>query len=303
MKEPGAAEAPAKGEPEAPPAPEKPGAAGIDMVFGFGQTGTKSRPSDVTSASFLIGGSYRVTPTLALRLRVPFATAKITDFGQEGYNSTSFGNVEIAGAYIVDMGPHTTLPIELAFTPPTSNGDFFPLSNVGGQRHFEVNSAAQASRGFEEDALFAPHRFGIIPGAALRYRNGAIQTGAFTKIPILIRAGGSDPPKPVVPTDTNFTINSPVVEWVVGGDFHLGIMDNKLDFGARAWLTYLANEFIDATLPGGTTPDKLQFVLEPQVRAAFGSFRGGLGFLWPIGGRLGSDTQINGLRLDAGLVF
>src|SRR5260221_3482503 len=115
------------------------------------------------------------------------------------------------------MGPRTKLPIELALTPPTSNGDRFPPPDDQTRRfHYRVNTAAQVARGMEDDALFASHRFGIIPGARLRYRNSAVDTGAFLKVPILIRTGGEEPPAIPPPGDPAFKINSTVIEVVAG---------------------------------------------------------------------------------------
>lgn len=293
-------------EDSAPPPAEKPGMAGIDIVYGFGSHSTGPDDTfDLAVASFVIGGAYQVTPAIGLRLRVPFATGKITPAGEAGYQAASFGNVEVAGNYTVDLSAHTKLPIELAFTPPTSNGDRFtgPESDeVAKLRHFRVNTAAQVARGMEDDALFASHRFGIIPAARLRYHNGAIDTGAFLKVPILILAGGEDPRPPEMGHPV-LTKNSTVIETVVGGQFFYGIVANKVDLGLRAWAAFMSGEFYDATLPGGTPPDKVQFVLEPQARGAFGPVRAGLGFILPIGGRLGGDHSADGLRIDLGAVF
>jgi hypothetical protein len=300
----------------APPPAEKPGMAGVDLVYGFGSAGTSSEGMDLAVASFIIGGAYQVTPAIGLRLRFPLATGKITETSSGinttyggpsgGYNAAAFGNLEVAGNYTVDMGPRTKLPIELAFTPPTSNGDYFRPSDdkVRGGR-YRVNTAAQVSRGMEEDALFASHRFGIIPGARLRFRGTAIETGAFLKVPILIRAGGEDP-RNTPSTDPNapvYTLNSTVIEVVAGGSFYYGIVANKIDLGLRAWVAAMSAEFIDSKLPGATGPDKIQFVLEPQVRGSFGPVRPALGFIWPIGGRLGGDPAVKGLRIDLGVVF
>jgi hypothetical protein len=297
----------AKAEEGPAPSPvEKPGMVGMDIVYGFGShTEGPDDTFDMTVASFVLGFAYQVTPAVGLRLRLPFATGKITEPGQAGYNSATFGNVEIAGNYTVDMGPRTKLPIELAFTPPTSNGDRNggpDAEGVAKVRHYRVNTAAQVARGMEDDALFAPHRFGIIPGARLRFHSASIDTGAFLKVPILIRAGGEDP-RPTVAGHPDLKINSAVIETVVGGQFFYAVAANKIDLGLRAWVAFMSNEFIDATLPGGTPPDKLQFVLEPQARGSFGPMRVGLGFIWPIGGRLGGDTSADGLRIDLGAVF
>jgi hypothetical protein len=298
-----------------PPVPEKRGSAGADIVFGFGKTGTTTGPDavEMSVVSFLLGGSYQVTPDIGVRLRIPFATGKITHVGNEpsgfeqlgeGYNSTAFGNIELAGNYTLHLAPTTKLPLELALAVPTASGDRFPPPEDQARgRHYRINAAAQAGRGFEEDALFAPHRFGIVPKGSIVHRSGAIDTGAFVKVPILIKAGGGDPPTRI--GQAGFALNSTVIEAVIGADFHYGFVDNKIDVGARAWTTILSNDFYDILYPGGTVtpPSKVQFVFEPQVRVHVASVQATIGFIWPLGGRLGGDQQVNGIRFMAAYVF
>jgi hypothetical protein len=308
-----------KGEkPAPPPTAEKPGAAGADIVFGFGKTGGATGPDavELSVVSFLLGAKYQFTPEIGARLRVPFATGKITyvgsvadkpnfDVQNEGYNAAAFGNIELAGNYTLSLGDTAKLPLELALAVPTSNGDrFAPPDDTPRGRHYRINAAAQASRGFEEDALFAPHRFGIIPKGGIRYKSGAIDTDAFVKVPVLIKAGGEAvPPQP--PGGAGYALNSTVIMGVVGGGFHYGFMENKLDVGTRAWFSVRSNEYYDIVYGGGnvTQPSKFQFVLEPQVRAHFGAVHAVLGFIWPLGGPLGGDQQVNGVRLAGVYTF
>jgi hypothetical protein len=310
-------EKPQEGKPAAPPPPtaEKPGAAGADIVFGFGKTGGTTGPDavELSVVSFLLGGAYQFTPEWGGRLRVPFATGKITHVGNEGtpfetigegYNAAAFGNIELAGNYTLSLGPSTKLPLELAFAVPTANGDRFPPNDDQARgRHYRINAAAQASRGLEEDALFAPHRLGIVPKGSIRYKSGSIDTDGFVKVPVLIKVGGNDVPPQT--GQSTFALNSTVIMGIVGGGFHLGFADNKIDVGSRAWLAVNSNDYYDILYNGGgvTQPSKVQFVLEPQVRANIGSVKAVLGFIWPLGGRLGGDQQVNGLRLSGAYVF
>jgi len=155
----------------------------------------------------------------------------------------------------------------------------------------------------EDDALFAPHRLGVIPAVRLEYQRGPIITGGFLKVPLMFRVGGEDPPPPAAGQSQTLSITGTVVEGVLGGLFRYAILDGKMDLGARAWIAYVANEFIKNDIPNLTQPSKFQFVLEPEVRAAFGKFRAGLGFVWPMGGRVGGDTKMDGFRLLAAYTF
>jgi hypothetical protein len=300
-----------------PPAPERPGAAGADIVFGFGKTGGTTGPDavELSVVSFILGAKYNFTPEVGARLRVPFATGKITHVGNEastferlgeGYNAAAFGNIELAGNYTLSLSPSAKLPLELAFAVPTAGGDRFPPSDDNARgRHYRINAAAAASRGLEEDALFAPHRLGIIPKASIRYTSGSIDTDGFVKVPILIKTGGENVPPPPTGNTASFALNPTVIMGVIGGGFHYGFVDNKIDVGSRAWFSFVSNDYYDIIYTGGTVtqPSKFQFVLEPQVRAHVGAIQAVLGFIWPLGGKLGGDQQVNGVRLSGTFVF
>jgi hypothetical protein len=290
---------------EPAPFPEKPSAAGVDLVFGFGKTGTLSAPNDVSVVSFIVGANYEFPSRWGVRLRVPFGTGKVTESGPAGgYNAAALGNVEIALERVGMINPRTRLPVYLAVALPTAGGDRFPPSSDPGRGHtYQVNVAEQASRGLEEDALFSTHRLGIVPGARLEYQRSAISAGGFAKVPVLIRVGGEDPPPVAEGQVQPFKINSVVVEGVAGGYFRYAILQGKIDFGLRAWVTYVANEPVDLELPGDTTPSKLQVALEPAVRGAFGRVRAGVGFIWPVGGRVAADQSIDGVRISAAYTF
>jgi hypothetical protein len=289
---------------EPAPFPEKPSAAGVDLVFGFGKTGNASAPNDVSTVSFIVGANYEFPSRWAVRLRVPFGTGKVTESGAAGYNAAAFGNVELALERVGMINPRTRLPVYLAIAIPTAGGDFFaPPSDPGREHGYQINAAAQASRGLEEDALFSSHRLGVVPGARLEYQRAAISAGGFAKLPVLIKVGGEDPPPVAVDQVQPYKINSLVVEGVVGGYFRYAILDGKLDFGLRSWITYVASDPISIELPGASNPSKLQLALEPQVRAAFGRVRAGLGFILPVGGRVAADNSIDGVRLAAAYTF
>src|SRR5258706_4084510 len=304
-------------QPPPPPARPKLGAAGADIVFGFGKMGGATGPDavELSLVSFLFGGTYQVNPQWGVRMRVPVSTGKITYLGStgtylnafetagQGYNAAAFGNIELAGNYTFELSTSTKLPLELAFALPTAGGDRFPPPDDPARgRRYRVNAAASASRGFEEEALFEPHRIGFVPAAYLRHQSGPIQTGAFFKVPILVKVGGQEPPPPP-PVQPAAALNPTMIMGILGGDFHYGFVDNKIDVGARAWASLFSNYPYDILFPNETAPSKFQLVFEPQVRAAIGPVRAILGFVWPLCGRLGKDQQVNGLRLSGAYVF
>jgi hypothetical protein len=289
---------------EAPPFPEKTNAAGLDLVFGFGKTGTVGAPNDVSVVSFILGATYEFPSRWGVRLRIPYGTGKVTEFTQAGYNAAALGNVELALERVMVPSRFTRLPVGLAIALPTAGGDPFPPTSDPGREHaYQVNVAEQSARGLEEDALFATHRLGIVPQARFEFQRSAISAGGFAKIPVLVRVGGEDPPPPAPGMDQVAKVNAVVVEGVLGGYFRYAILDGKLDLGLRAWLAYVANEPIDNLLPGAATPSKVQLAFEPGVRAALGHVHAGLGVILPVGGRVASDQSIDGIRVSAAYTF
>jgi hypothetical protein len=292
-----------KEEPEAPPPKEKPYAAGADIVYGLGRAGggteVGANPMEFKVASVILGVFYQADPKINARLRFPVSNGSNDS---AGYSATAAGNVELGVTYIADQGTHTKLPLDLGLYLPTASGDRFPPPEGNGrERAFAVNTAAQWSRGMEEDALFAPHRLSIVPRVALRYAAGGIATGVYLKTPLMARVGGGEPSQPPPSASENYELKSMVFQAVVGGDFHIDVSRNKIDIGTRAWLTWMSNEYVQRVLEGTTPPSKIQLALEPQVRAVFGQLKAVVGVVLPVGGRLaGPDLHHTyGFRLGA----
>jgi len=297
-----------KEEPEAPPPKEKPYGVGADIVYGIGRAGSGtdvgSAPVEFKVASIVLGVFYQADPKINARLRFPISTGGIdgADPGQftepGNFSATAAGNVEMGMTYNMDQGPHTKLPLDIGLFLPVASGDRFPPPEGNGrQRAYLINSAAQWSRGLEEDALFAPHRLSLVPKLGLRYAAGGISTGGYIKTPLILRMGGGDPPSP----PDEYAIKSAVFQGVIGGDFRFDVSRNKIDVGLRAWLSWQSSEYIERMLASSTPPSKIQFALEPQLRASFGQLKAVLGVVLPIGGRLaGGDLHhVYGFRLGA----
>jgi hypothetical protein len=205
-------------------------------------------------------------------------------------------------SYTTEMGPHTKLPFDIGLYLPVAGGDRFPPpEDPARERAFRINTAAQWAHGLEEDALFAPHRLSLVPGLALRSSSGGLTAGGFVKLPLMMRMGGGDPSSPPPSPSENYTIKSVVFEAVVGGEFRFDVSRNKMDIGARAWLTWMSSEFIVRELANTTSPSRLQLVVEPQFRATFGQLKTVLGVILPIEGRLaeGDLQHAYGFRLGA----
>jgi len=293
-----------KQEVEAPPPKEKRITVGADIVYGIGRAGSGTEvgatPIEFKVASLVLGGRYQADPKIGAYVRLPISNGSVNT--GESYSATAVGNFEMGMSYNSVMGPSTNLPFDVGLYLPLAQGDRFPPPEDPARlRTFRVNTMAQWSRGLEEDALFAPHRLSIVPRLALRYASGGISTGGYVKLPLMMRIGGQDPPNPPIQGDSDYALKSAVFEAVVGGDFHIDISKNQFDIGTRAWLTWMSSEFVERILPGTTAPSRIQFALEPQLRAAFGPLRAVLGVILPLGGRLagGDLNHVYGFRLGA----
>ena len=280
---------------------EKPaGNVGLDVVFGFGKKVEAATTSDASSISFVLGGSYRLTPELSLGLRVPFTSGSVKLEGQDAsQKGTALGNIELEAGYHAKLGAHTELPIELGIAVPTAAGDAFS-TDPGKQRAAAVNEVAAQSRAFEDDALFSPHRFGLVPRIGIEHEKEGVELGAYTKAELLFKAGGE-----ALPAELSDTVkqNSLAAVWVTGGEAFYYVWGERIGIGTRAWLAVLAKEAVEVVQKTAQdeTPSKVQAALEPTIRGHFGRLRAGIGYIAPLGGQLGGN--IAGLRLGVGAQF
>jgi hypothetical protein len=296
-----------KPQPDAPPPKVSKYAAGADIVYGFGNSGSGteagSAPLKYSVASFTLAATYQADPQINARIRFPISTGSIGE-GSAAYNASAVGNIELGMSYTSDMGPHTKLPFDIGLYLPVASGDRFPPpEDPARERSFRINTAAQWSHGLEDDALFAPHRLSLVPGLALHSSAGGMTAGGFIKLPLMLRVGGQDPQNPPPTANDQYTIKSVVFEAVVGGEFRFDLSRNKMDLGVRAWLTWMSGEFIQRDLAGTTGAPRLQIVAEPQFRATFGQLKGVLGIILPIEGRIAQGDLQNGYGFRLGAMY
>src|SRR5262249_49751289 len=144
------------------------------------------------------------------------------------------------------------------------------------------------------NALFAPHRLGLIPLVGFEYERNHIEAAIWTKMEILIRAGGFEAPPPIEQKKV-------AMESVSGAGFFYSFLDDKLAVGTRLWFSAAIAE--EAENPEEKEkPSKYQFVLEPGLKGKFGAFRPSLSYIAPIAGPLGS-RNVGGVRLVLGMAY
>jgi hypothetical protein len=268
--------------------------AAADMVLGFGNLPEEDgvTPSTLTG-SFLLGGKYFFTPEFAIGARWPFTAGSIKE-GEASKTEVAVGNVEVAAEYGVPLTRGLKLPIEVGFAIPTASGDAFDDKDEGKRRRAALNEAAAAARGGENNALFAAHRFGVVPLLGLEYERNHIEAAIWTKMEFLLRVGGASAPPPIEQKQV-------AMESVTGAGFFYSFLDDKLAVGTRVWVSAAITE--ETENPDETNkPSKVQVVVEPGLKGKFGAFRPSLSYIAPIAGALG-DRKVGGVRLVLGLAY
>ncbi len=277
-------------------------------------------------ASFIIGVSYRIKKKWEVSAR--FGVSSSASEGPrtpivegardpDNYKQIATGNLELAFRPYFQLPRGVVLPVWLALTIPTAMGDMFAdPDNHGDIAQAIVNQSAAAMRGWEDRALWEPHRFGITPGIGVLWQTqagpGAIKIEGRTKVEIMVHAGGKDPS--VDPANNGQgQIKDVAVSWLIGGGLGYALFEGMLQPELRLWLvTSTPTSSFGSIDVSGT-----QFVFEPNLRSHVPftkeksvGFDGRFGFTLPAGGPLGSGsaftpnkTSIWGLRVTAGIFF
>jgi hypothetical protein len=272
---------------------------GVDLVFGFGKTNTVTAvlpgqlatvpeatvsASKITTQSFLLSGGYELGKGFGVGFRVPLTLGQWQAPGQSSHSTSAIGNVELEAEYEMHLNPQMKLFFGLGLALPTAQGDEVPnqeeldadknaaLQNQNGYDRFAVNHAAAASRGYMDNALFEPKRFGIIPMVGLDYTVSHILIDPFVKMENLISTSGNPEHK--------------YIGELVLGSFLGYEVAKQLDVGARVWANVLF-----AGESGGVG------VVEPQLRMHFGNIHPLVGGIIPFAGSALTSPQFGGVRV------
>ena len=278
---------------------------GLDLVLGWGKvpfaaqnlptTGSQAitysrsdqTPSDVQS--FILTGAAEVAERLGVEVRLPFTFATFSPSGSESRATTSFGNLELAGEYALPIAPGLRLVGALGVALPTAQGTEIPVglsqqsagnADVTGYDRWSLNRAAAFARGFEDDALFEPHRLGIIPKIALSYHRQALSIEPYVKVENLI--------------GTSSTLDASYVGELVAG-LRVGYwLHRELEVGLKGWVNVGY---------AGTSDDRTTAVaLEPQVVFRLGPLRPYAGVIIPLAGPP-SDNSFVGVQVGLSGTF
>ncbi len=284
---------------------EEVGKAGLDLVLGWGKvpfavlstptTGAVPNPTYTYAdkvpsnvQSFILGGGMEVVEHFEVGARLPFTFAGFSPDGTPGRSATSFGNLELEGAYGGRVAEGLRLTGSLGLALPTSSGTEIPpdLNAVAtgvdqsAYDRWSLNRAAAAARGYEDNALFEPHRLGIIPKVGLLYRTHGLSLEPYLKIENLV--------------STSSSLTNSYVGELVGG-LRVGYWVHKeFEVALRGW--------VNVGYAGADDDKKTTVAIEPQAVLRFGPVRPYLGVIIPFTGPP-NDGGFVGLRLGVDVAF
>ncbi len=275
------------------------------VVIGFGKAPEESpdfEPGNQgTALGFQLGGRYDVTTTLSAGLRFPITMTMVKQANGDTLNSTVLGSPELFGEYRIPVGRLTTVPILFGVGIPIAAGNPDQTgSDTTGMSQDYANRLADATTGFRDSELFQPKRLPIILGGGVRHERKDWELHADLKL-VLLPALGTDVANPSFTTPPGagtYERNAFAMREVttLGGTYNFldsPLLYAGLDF-AIVW-TPIKTFAFEPSAQGGK-PTSVQAVLEPKVGARFGSVAPSLGYIAPLGGRLGAG-DIGGVRL------
>ncbi|HEX3773139.1 MAG TPA: hypothetical protein VHV51_01680 [Polyangiaceae bacterium] len=285
-----------------------------NVLIGFGGTAPEPGPplkndaNKGTSATFMVGGRYDVSPAFSLGLRVPWTTANVR--GGDGITAASqaLGTPELMGEYRVTLSPRTLLPIDFGLGIPVAQGNYDTVNGQPQLRQSIVNDFADAAAGYRDGELFGPKRLPIVLGVGIDYQGKALSLHAATKFVAGIKTGGtldySGEPFNADPTEGSYQLKSVMFRNVTSAGIGYQVLDKPaLTLALDSWVvTNAVDNVAFNSNDNVTNPSPIQVVFEPRLGARFGKISPSLGYIFPIGGRL-ADNHISGLELHCDVGF
>ena len=259
-----------------------------------------------TALGFQVGGRYDVTKEISVGLRVPLTTASVKQANGTSLSTTVFGAPELMGEYRVSLSKLTTIPISFGIGIPVAQGnpDRTGTDTTGHQQAY-VNSLADATSGWRDSELFQPKRLPIVLGGGIHHDRQDFELHGDVKLVLLpalstkVFDASEDPPNPGTYELKSFALREVTT---LGGSYNIlrsPLLYAGLDL-AVIWTPIHAFVF-DAT-PAREKPTTVQAVLEPRVGARFGPVSPSIGYIAPLGGRLGGADD-GGVRLNVSAFF
>jgi hypothetical protein len=281
-------------------------AIGVDAVFGSAvtdhisqtpnpnNTGSPSTvgpstPSRVTTQSFVFGAEWEITHDIAVGARLPLVSGEISDPNFSHRGSLGLGNLEFEGSGNVNLSKGLDLELTLGVAVPTASGSdstavLTSSIDQAALDRFAINRATAMARGYEEDALYTPKYWGIIPKVKLKWgEHEKWHVDPWIKLENLIG-------------DQNF--NGYVG---MGGQAHQQYI-GELVFGANAG--FFVNKYFEPALRiwanaplANADFTSTVAVVEPQLKFHVGDFSPMVGGILPIAGTALTSPYAGGVRV------
>jgi len=274
-----------------------------NVLIGFGRA-PESGPANpespkTTSATFMVGGHYDLSPQLTLGARLPWTVGSMQQNNGVYSSVQALGALELRGEYRVRLSPFTRLPFFAGLGVPIAQGNYDTTSSF---RQTRLNAVADAASGYRDGELFGVKRLPVILGGGIDYERKALHLHAATKFVFGVKVGGNFPTG-TIPEGT-YELKSVSFRNVTSAGVAYQFLAKPALFGALdSWVTYNAIHAVEFnSAAGATTPTRLQVVFEPRVGARFGKISPSLGYIFPIGGRL-ADSSSSGLELHCDVAF
>jgi hypothetical protein len=286
---------------------EEVGMLDLDLVLGWGkvpfvvpngqtnpaapQVLTFSRSDQTPSnvQSFIFGGGLEVAPHVGVGLRVPLTFATFNPDGAASRSAAGLGNVELEGEYGGSVAKGLRLVGTLGLALPVAQGNEIPDVLVNAPNgsfdqaaydRFSMAKAAAYARGYEDNALFEPNRFGIIPKVGLLWRLHGLSVEPYLKVENLVGTSSS-------------LANGYVGELV--GALRVGYWIRKeFELAVRGWF--------NTGFAGGDEDKVTSAAVEPQIVLRFGPVRPYAGVLLPVAGPP-NDNGFIGVRIGVAAGF
>jgi hypothetical protein len=275
----------------------------LDLVLGWGRvpfafqslptTGTssvtyvRSDGVDANVQSLVVAASVELLRHVSAGLRLPLTFAEFFRDASLSRATASLGNIELAADYASVVARGLRLVASLAATLPTSQGndipadlDRVPAASVDAAAYDRdsLALAASAARGYEDSALFAPNRLGVVPKLTLAYDAYPFRVEPYVKVENLFLTSSS--PAPSYLGD------------VVGGLAAGYWIERQFDVGLRGW----------CNVPYAGADKRVAISVEGSVLARFGPIRPYAGVIVPVAGPPSANGFL-GVRLGVASVW
>jgi hypothetical protein len=273
------------------------------LIIGFGKAPENNRtfaPSEKgTVLGFQVGGRYDVSKELTIGLRIPITTAMVKEDTGENLTTTVFGAPELLGEYRLSLSRLTSLPISFGVGIPIAQGNPDPTgTDAVGQKKDRANRLADSTSGWKDSELFQSKRLPIIVGVGIHHdrKNWEAHADAkFVLLPALSTTVAAPNQDGMYGT---YKINGFGMREVttLGASYNFlekPLLYAGLDFSV-VWTPVQSVDF--EHFAKANRPSALQAVLEPKVGARFGAISPSVGYILPLGGRLGNAGN-GGIRL------